>query len=89
VSRICDALVFPSDEARETARERVLRRATTLYEALGRVITWEQAAQAVRDAFAATFALEFAEASLSPVEAQRAEELREARYSHDSWNKKI
>jgi len=89
VSRICDALVFPTDEARETARERVLRRATTLYEALGRVITWEQAAQAVRDAFAATFALAFAESSLSPVEAQRAEELRETRYARDSWTRKI
>ncbi len=88
VSRICDALIFPTDEARQTARERVLRRATTLYEALGRVITWEQAAQAVRDSFATTFSLVFDEASLSPIESERAEELRTTRYAHDSWNQK-
>jgi lipoyl(octanoyl) transferase len=89
VSRICDALAFADDATRQDARERVLQRATTLSDALGRAITWDRAARAVGDAFAETFSLALDETSLTPEEAGCAEDLRLTRYLTDEWNLRI
>lgn len=85
-SRICDALAFADEPARQRARERVLQRATTLSEALGRTVTWEQAAQAVRESFAATFSLALTPDQLTPGELHRAGVLCDERYATDAWN---
>ena len=53
VARICDALAFPGEEVREEVRARVRQRATTLERALGRVVSWEEAASALVGAVAA------------------------------------
>ncbi len=89
ITRICEALVFADDAARAHARERVSHRATTLSAALGRDVTWDQAAQAVRDAFASTFALELVDSPLTADEMRCAEELRATRYATDEWNLRI
>ncbi len=89
VTRICDALVFPDETARDTAKDRVVRRATTLSAALDRDVTWDQAAQAVRDAFAERFSLALEETRLTLDEARCAEELRLARYTADEWNRRM
>jgi lipoate-protein ligase A len=87
ITRICDALVFRDDEQRETIRGRVAQRAATLHEVLGRIVTWEDAAQAMRRGFEETFDLVFEVAdTLTPEEAQRAEELRTLQYASDEWN---
>ncbi|MBN1564187.1 MAG: lipoate--protein ligase family protein [Anaerolineae bacterium] len=86
ITRICDGLVFPDDQEREIARQRVASRATTLEEVLHRIISWEDAIQAMRRGFEETFDLTFEIAdSLTPEELQRAEELRALRYAHDEW----
>lgn len=59
VGRIVDALAFPDEAARETARDRVRARATTLSQAAGRPITWEEAAHAVQAGWAHTLNLNF------------------------------
>ena len=46
LTRICQALVFENEPAREDASKRLLERATTVESALGREISWETAAQA-------------------------------------------
>src|SRR5450432_703583 len=51
LTRITEALAFPDEEARRHAAERITRRATTLSEALGYEVTWEQAAAAIQAAF--------------------------------------
>ena len=89
VTRICDALIFVDEAARQNARRRVTQRAVTLSDALGQEITWEQAALVVRDAFASTFELKLKESLLSPAESDRAEELRTSRYAHDYWMLKV
>lgn len=89
LTRICDALTFPTEATRRNARTRVIHRAVTLSDALGHAVTWEQAALAVVEAFAATFGLDFHESLLSPAEANRALELRNTRYAHDSWTLKV
>jgi lipoate-protein ligase A len=88
VSRICDALVFQDDAARETARERVLGRATTLGDALGCVVTWEKTAQAMIDACEATFSITLEETPLSTAEIDCADALYSGRYVTDEWNRR-
>jgi lipoate-protein ligase A len=87
ITRICDALVFEDDHQRETIRGRVRRRAATLEEALGRVIPWDEAADAMIHGFQETFDLEFATADdLTPGEQTRAAELRAEQYGSTEWN---
>ncbi len=90
ISRICEALTFPDDAARATARARVRERATTLEEVLGQTITWEAAAAAMAAAFAATFGLTLnGPAGPTPAEAERAAVLAAEAYGADSWNRRL
>jgi lipoyl(octanoyl) transferase len=88
VSRICETLVFPDDATRTEASERVLARAITLETALGKAITWEEAAMAVANAFTTTFGLTFEDQHLSPAEIDQAHELYDTRYTSKSWTHK-
>ncbi len=85
LSRICDALHFADENARSIACQRVLERATTLSEAIGRKIDWQTAASAVVSAFARAFDVHFAETELSNAEQEHAEQLHGLRYQADSW----
>ena len=90
MARICDALVFESEEQRERARERVHRRATTLSQALGAVISWKVAVEAMTASFADTFGLTLVPAEeLTPDEKARAETLSAEQYTHPSWNNRF
>lgn len=86
ITRICDALTFDDEIARAAAKERVTRRAATLEEAIGRVIAWEEAVEAMRNGFQQTFDLDFEPASLTEEETARANELRASQYADESWN---
>lgn len=87
ITRIVDALVFESEEHRERARARVRERAATLEGAMGRIITWEQAAVTMADSFRTTFGLAFGgDNALTPDEQARAEELCATQYAADVWN---
>jgi lipoyl(octanoyl) transferase len=86
IARICDGLVFESAERREHVRARVRQRATTLEASLGRITTWEQAAQAVTDGFHDTFDLTLEDSRLTPDEETRAAELRAEQYATESWH---
>lgn len=89
ITRIVDALAFPDDATREKIRARVVERATTLERVLGRVVPWEEAAAALREAFAAQFGLTFAEAEPTPAEAARAAELVATTYANDAWTLRL
>ncbi len=80
LTRICEALVFPNEAAREAAKERVRARAITLEEALGKVVSWQAAANAMKHGFREALKLEFATGSLSEAELERARQLREEKY---------
>jgi lipoate-protein ligase A len=88
VSRICEVLTFQDDSARNVARERVLERATTLADALGCVVTWEEAAQAMIAACETTFSIRLEEATLIDAESRCADELYAACYASDAWNRR-
>ena len=89
LTRICQALVFADEAAREQAASRLLARATTVESVLGRVVDWETAARAFIGAFEEQLGLSFEEAELSPSELARAEELVKEKYAHPSWTERV
>ncbi len=89
LTRICQALVFENESAREQASQRLLQRATTVESALGVEISWEKAAQAFVHAFEAQLGLSFERGELSASESERAEELVKEKYAHPAWTERI
>ena len=87
--RITEALVFPDGAARNEAGERLLMRATTVETSLGRVVTWDEAAQAMIHGFESELGLRFEAGGLSESEKRRAEELVERKYGHADWMKRV
>ena len=89
LTRICQALVFPDEAAREQAMQRLLARATTVESVLGREVTWESAAQAFVRAFEAQLELNLEAGELTSSELSHAEELVGKKYAHPSWTERI
>lgn len=85
LTRICEALHFPTPEARQTARHRVLQRAITLSEALGRAITWEEVADALQAAVEQSFGVTLHESPLTPAEYDQTQQLITEKYAHPNW----
>jgi lipoate-protein ligase A len=88
LTRICDALIFENEAARETAKERLLARATTVESVLGVGTDWETAAQAFVRGFEAELGIQFERGELSKSESQRAEELVKQKYAHPLWTER-
>jgi lipoate-protein ligase A len=88
LSRICQALVFENESAREEASKRLLERATTVESALGVGISWMKAAQAFIHAFEAQLGLSFERGGLSESESKRADELVREKYANSSWTER-
>jgi len=88
LTRICQALVFENESAREIASQRLLERATTVESALGRTVTWDEAAQAFIHAFETQLGLNLVNGELSESESKRAEELVKEKYNHPSWTER-
>jgi lipoate-protein ligase A len=88
IARICDVLTYLEEMAREAARQHVRQRATTLEAALGRQVTWDEAAAAVTHGFAETFELDLRPGDYN--EWERGEALRLVRdaYGSDLWTKR-
>jgi lipoyl(octanoyl) transferase len=89
LTRICQALVFESESARENAAKRLLERATTVESALGREVGWETAAHVFVGAFEAQLGLSFVRGELSESESRRADELVREKYDHPSWTERV
>ncbi|MBN2387508.1 MAG: lipoate--protein ligase family protein [Anaerolineales bacterium] len=85
LTRIVQALAFPGDDARDEAARRLLERATTVEAALGRAISWDEAAQAFVNAFGEVLSMELQAGQLTSNERQRAEELVTEKYAHPDW----
>lgn len=88
LTRICQALVFETEDARENAAQRLLSRATTVESALGRAVTWAMAAEAFINAFESQLGICLEEGELSESETKRAEELVREKYDHLSWTQR-
>jgi len=88
LTRICQALVFESEAAREQASQRLLERATTVESALGMEVSWEKAKHAFVHAFEAQLGLSFERGELSESESKRVEELIKEKYNHPAWTER-
>lgn len=89
LTRICQALVFENELAREIASQRLLDRATTVESALGRWVSWETAVQSFVRAFEVQLGLSFERGELSESESKRAEDLIREKYDHPSWTERV
>ena len=88
LTRICQALTFENESAREDASTRLLERATTVESAVGVGISWENAAQAFVHAFEVQLGLNFERKELSASESNRAEELVKEKYAQPVWTQR-
>lgn len=88
IARICDALVFADEGAREMAKQRVRTRAATLSDVLGMPVDFEQAARALRHGFGEALNLDFAPGDLSAWEQTRAEQLYAEKYTSGEWTRR-
>lgn len=89
LTRICQALVFENEAARQAASQRLLDRATTIESVLGRVVSWETAAQSFIHAFETQLGISLERGELSDFECQRTEELVSEKYDHPSWTERV
>ena len=89
LSRICQALVFQNESAREEAAKRLLERATTVESALGQEVSWDMATQAFIHAFESQLGLSLVREELSESESGRADELVQEKYTHPSWTERV
>lgn len=84
ITRIVACLAL-SDVDREAQRSDLRHRATTLQEALGRVVPFAQVAQALAEGFAQALDLTLIPGELIPQERALAGELRHSRYANPDW----
>lgn len=89
LTRICEALTFKDEEARQKAATRLLDRASTVENVLGRRVSWEEAAQAFVRGFETQLGIQLERGEMSPSELQRTEELVAEKYAHASWTERI
>jgi lipoate-protein ligase A len=89
LARITEVLAFAEEAARKLAAERLLARATTVQNALGRVVSWDEAAAAFVRSFESELGLHFEQAELSDAEARRAAELVAQKYAHPDWMQRV
>lgn len=88
LTRICQALVFRDEAARDNASQRLLERATTVESTLGAKTDWETAAQTFVKGFEAQLGIHFQRGEMSASESERAEELVREKYAHPSWTER-
>ena len=88
LTRITHVLAYPDENAREKAAQKLLSHAVNT-EMLGFSLSWETAAAAFSAAFEEVLNLRLIEGNLTTQEAQRAAQLVEQKYNHDSWTNRI
>jgi lipoate-protein ligase A len=89
LTRICQALVFENESAREEASKRLLSRATTVESVLGGEVSWETAAEAFIYAFESQLGLSLKQGELSESESKRTDQLVKEKYNHPSWTERV
>lgn len=89
VTRICDALTYPDEIHRSTAKDIVRQRAATLRDALGQIITWADAADAITAGFVETFDAALIPGGLTDDEIRHADSLEANVYGHHDWLNRV
>ncbi len=88
ITRIFDALALSQAEKSDLS-QKLLARATTLERALGRVISFESAAEALSAGFTEALNLRLQSGQLTSREHELTAQLRAEQYTNDAWNKRL
>lgn len=89
LTRIIQVLKFDSQVEQASARQRLLDHAITAEAVLGFKPTWQQAAEAMRAAFAEQLQIQLVAGEPSQSEFNRARSLEAEKYANDSWTYRI
>lgn len=89
LTRITRVLKFETPAARQRAVERLLERAVTAENILGKPLSWELACQAFIAAFEDTLSITLHPSDLTAAELERAQSLAAQKYRHPDWNFRI
>lgn len=89
LTRVVDCLALPDESTRARLREALRERALTVELALGRSVSFAEAAQAMAEGFAQALNLHLKPGSLSSVEREIAARLRAQRYAHPEWISRV
>jgi len=89
LTRITQVLQFQSEQSRAESGARLLDHATTLETVLNRVVSWDEAAECFKMAFAQCLELNLVEDHLSGLELKRAAELVKEKYGNIEWTNRF
>jgi lipoate-protein ligase A len=90
LTRILEVLNDPGiEENLSEPKQRILERATTVENVIGRRISWDEAVQSMIQAFEETLNITFIESEPTLDELKRTEELIKVKYSHPDWTGRI
>jgi lipoate-protein ligase A len=89
IRRITEVLLFEDEVQRQTAAERVAARAATVQGALGRPVSWEEAAAAFVAGFSESLGIEFVEGELSVTEQGGVQQWLDDRYANPEWTERV
>jgi lipoate-protein ligase A len=89
LTRITEVLVYPDEGARAKAARRLLSRATTVENVLGKIVPWEEVAKAFANAFKTALDIDLFIEELSTPERVRAEELIGEKYGNEEWTRRV
>jgi len=89
LDRIISIFIYQTSEAREIARLRLLQHATTLENAIHRLVAWQQASDAFIKGFQEALQIKLIPSELDSRELKRAEELLVDKYGNEKWNHRL
>jgi lipoate-protein ligase A len=89
ITRILQVLNLSDNGKRQRARENLLNRATTIETILGKVITWDAAAEAFEIAFQSVLNFELADEEISDWELLETERFIREKFGNDTWTVRV
>ncbi len=89
IGRICWALSYQDEMARQQAAAALRRHATTLERATGEPVEWQAAAEAMAHGFRIALRLELDQGEPTAAELARAEQLVGEKYANPEWNQRL
>lgn len=86
ITRLIDYLKLPSEARRVALKEKLAGRAATLFQVLGRDVTFDDVAMAMQAGFSDALNLDLAPGELADEETVWVQEFRDQRYDSPEWN---
>lgn len=89
ITRITDVLHYQDEAERSLSKEKLFNRATTVHRSLGRMVSWQQMAEALISGFESALEIHLAPGRMTTHEMSRALELNRDKYNHPDWTYRI